>query len=175
MQSANLSQPKCGLSLDFKSATGGRNAASLRRVLGFLTHLCGFGGRFGQIHFVDSSMQCSPANAEILGSGGHVAIGRGERLHDRSLVPREIVRPASLLQRLRKISGEKDETLGKQNTKTNERKLSNMKQPLHRQTKMISKIHPRENRFICYRNEACYPVRWSLRKLLCQRHRCPRS
>ena len=55
-------------------------------------------------------MQCSPANAELLGSGGHVVIGRGERWHDRSLVPREIVRPSSFLQHARKISGEEDET-----------------------------------------------------------------
>jgi hypothetical protein len=42
----------------------------------------GFGWRFRQIHFVDSSMQGSPADAELFGGGGDVALGRGERLHD---------------------------------------------------------------------------------------------
>ena len=42
----------------------------------------GFGWRFSLIHFVDFSVKRSPANAELLGRGGHVAIGRGERLYD---------------------------------------------------------------------------------------------
>src|SRR6266536_3064226 len=35
-----------------------------------------------RIHFIDLSMQRSAANAELFGRGGHVAIGRGERLYD---------------------------------------------------------------------------------------------
>jgi hypothetical protein len=41
---------------------------------------CGFGGRFRQIHFVDFSMERAPADAELFGSGGYVAIRRCEGL-----------------------------------------------------------------------------------------------
>jgi len=44
-----------------------------------------FRGRFRQIHFVDPSMESSAADVELFGSGGHVAIDRGKRLHDQFL------------------------------------------------------------------------------------------
>ena len=45
-----------------------------------------FRRRFRQIHFVDSSMERSTADAEFFGRGRHVAIRRGERLHDQFLL-----------------------------------------------------------------------------------------
>ncbi len=58
-----------------EQATWMRSLFAPARVRGFSRRpLC--------IHFFNLSMKGSAANAELLGRSSHVAIGRGERLHD---------------------------------------------------------------------------------------------
>ena len=58
-----------------------RNASVVNASTSFA---CTGGLSFRQIHFVDLSMECAAADAELFGSGGYVAVRRCERLGNQS-------------------------------------------------------------------------------------------